>query len=316
MCKRMITTVVVLAVTSFGLNLRIVADDEVIAALGFGPGDGWAVLYGNRCRGEGVPDQAMKAIAAEAESFRRFAAEKRSRLRGFGFTSDGGCALTYDHKDRQTNEWKGGNGLYLGMPQGAWDCMLKLRGFKDETLSLARELRTELDRADSTGKTEGDVVREFRAKFLNRAASRNRKFVADLKREVKEYRTEFDRADSAEAQEKAKGDFIRQQELLMGIKPRAVVREFAFGPDDGWIIIYREGSRILYQYDNIPQSLVDFLQELDRKKASVCGVGITPKGGWAVIFESNAKVDYQYKDIPNDAAVYLKTLFPQKERKR
>jgi hypothetical protein len=136
-----------------------------------------------------------------------------------------------------------------------------------------------------------------------------------LEREFKEYRTEFDRADSAEAQEKAEGDFIRQQRLLMGIKPPGVVREFAFGPGDGWIVVYREGSRVLYQYDNIPQSLIEFLRELDRRKANVCGIGITPKGGWAVIFESNAKVDYQYKDIPNDAGKYLETLFPQKERK-
>ena len=48
--------------TAFSTDHLVAADEEVIAAIGFGSNDGWAILYGTRCRYYGIPAGPGKRI--------------------------------------------------------------------------------------------------------------------------------------------------------------------------------------------------------------------------------------------------------------
>lgn len=230
------------------LRRAIMNEDEPTAAVGFGPGDGWAVLHDSRARYWGIPRPGMGVIARNSEDVDK----GRGRLRGFGFTADGGWAVVMG----------GLNGR--GIPQAVQDYVTTLRHQNLRDFSNAIRKDFEMRVQESRSRRRAGLPYDSESLSSPKLPSSNLKIYA--------IRDVAFGPDGGWAVVYREGPWVRHhhhnipQSAVDCLRKldgeKAIVCGIGLTPRGGWAVIYEDVTGVHYDYENIPDDAVGALREL------------------------------------------------------
>ncbi len=72
------------------------------------------------------------------------------------------------------------------------------------------------------------------------------------------------------------------------------IRDFAFGEDNSWVIVYDTNNRRLAKHVRTLDSVDAHLKELSRNNESLTGIGLDGKNGWYALSETAQKFRMKY----------------------